>query len=120
MNAHQGIIESKFSILYDEFQKKGIISDAFMMEAGIESDRNYLGEEVHRFSNCEAYQRSKCLSHNYQRERRQDAVKKAVHDKIDNGIGDQKKLDALHDMSNKTIAKLMKFYHDLTNVVKIS
>jgi len=48
-----------------------------MMEAGIEIDRNYLVEEVHHFSDCEAYQRSKCLSHNYQRERRQDAVKKA-------------------------------------------
>ena len=109
MNAHQGIIESKFSILYEEFQKKGIISDTFMMEAGIETDRNYLGEEVHRFSDCEAYQRSKCLSHDYQRERRKDAVKKAVHDKMDNTVDDQKKLDALHDMSIKTVAKLMKF-----------
>ena len=79
------------------------------MEAGIETDRNYLGEEVHRFSDCEAYQRSKCLSHDYQRERRKDAVKKAVHDKMDNSIDDQKKLDALHYMNNKPVAKLMKF-----------
>ena len=70
MSTHQFVIKRNFTEMYEEFSKKGAISDKFMHKIGICADTNLANENVWRNSDCEMYQRSKCLTHLWQRNRR--------------------------------------------------
>ena len=78
MNAHHQLIESSFPRLYEEFSQKGHLGDKILEECGFGCDMNYAHETTHRYSDCETYQRSKCLSHSFQREQRIRAAKNVL------------------------------------------
>lgn len=66
MSIHQRVIERNFGEIYEEFSKKGSLSDHLMYRIGIGADTNSDHETVWRESECEMYQRSKYLSSTHQ------------------------------------------------------
>jgi len=70
MAAHQNLIKNKFEKCYLEFAERGILSDEFQEQIEVPADVNYAGDNIHRYSLCESYQRSKSLSNVWQCEQK--------------------------------------------------
>ena len=64
-------VKANFIELYKEQVKYGMLTDDVMEHYKFRTDRDFNGKEVRRVSQCEAWQRAKCLSAKYQRDLRQ-------------------------------------------------
>ena len=69
-NEMEELVRSNFAELYEEQIRAGILSDNFMEGFGFLRDRDFNGNEIRRISECESWQRAKCLSCTYQRDLR--------------------------------------------------
>ena len=83
-----------------ESSSKGILSDRFMQEMSVKPDTNYANHPAHCYSDCKSYQRSKSLSHVYQREQRIAASSVIFQKEKEKGNVEKLKLDSIHMLNN--------------------
>ena len=109
MNSHQSIIKDTFYELYEEISTKGHLSDDFLLSMGIAADANYAHTKVYHTSTSETYQRSKSLSHSYQRNLRILATRKVLDSKKGKVDKAHQKLDDIHKLNTIAVSKLLSY-----------
>ena len=109
MNAHQSIIKEKFVELYHEVSAKGNLPDNFLLSMSIAADSNYAHTKVYYTSTCKTYQRSKSLSHSYQRNLRILASRKVLDTRKEKVDKAHHKFDNIKILNDNAVAKLVSY-----------
>ena len=105
---YEQIIGDNFTELYEEQSKHGILSDSFLEKFDFLVDKKYDGSIVSRTSECEAWQRAKCLSADYQRNLRLLKVQLFADDSTQRGIEAQTQTDDIHAMNISCTNNILK------------
>ena len=105
---YEQIIGDNFTELYEEQSKHGILSDSFLEKFDFLVDKKYDGSIVSRTSECEAWQRAKCLSADYQRNLRLLKVQLFEDNSTQRDIEAQTQTDDIHAMNTSCTNNLLK------------
>ena len=100
-------VSRHFTEMYEEQIRTGHLHDEFMEGYGFKVDRNYEGDIIRRESTCEAWQRAKCLSSQYQKDLRTRKANVYHLTKSVKLADTQKCLSNMHTQNQKCIKHLL-------------